>query len=275
MIKFQLPVPFKLDREAYHVVVVGLGGTGGYLFPNLVRLVNDLNRTGRKEIIITAVDGDVIEEKNINRQNFFYPDMGKNKADLMATRHGKLFGMQLGIVKKYVEDAEMLKDILFMHKKTGHFPILVSCVDNHKTRQLIHDVYVENPGRMMWIDSGNEQFSGQVVVGYASRHLTEGETKPTDFHLPAVTEIFPEILTKESQFNSEISCDDRAVDNIQNIAANIMSATQQFIMLNAILGDDEEQGLLTHHMVEFDARSGSSITHPTTVEGLKRYYNEV
>lgn len=266
---FQLPVPFKLNQHKLHVVVIGLGGTGGYLFPNLARLVNQLNRDGRKDILLTAVDGDVIEEKNINRQNFFYPDMGKNKADLMTSRHGKLFGMQFGTVKKYIEDEDAFKEIIF---QDGRFPIVVSCVDNHKTRQLIHRVYVEKPEQFIWVDAGNEQFSGQVVIGFNSKKkLAESDRHPHMYHLPAVTEVFPEVLTKESQFNSEISCDDRAVENIQNIGANIMSATQQFVMLNALLGDSEEQGLLTNYMVEFDARSGSCITQSTTFNNLKSY----
>lgn len=270
MINFQLPVPFKLQSKLVHVVIIGLGGTGGYLFPNLARLINDLNRSGRMDITLTAVDGDVIEEKNINRQNFFYPDMGKNKADLMTSRHGKLFGMQFGTVKQYIEDEAMLKEIIFQDH--GRFPIVVSCVDNHKTRQLIHKVYTETPGRFLWIDSGNEQFSGQVVAGFnGKKRLGEHDREPGMFYMPAVTEVFPEVLTKESQFNSEISCDDRAVDNIQNIGANIMSATQQFVMLNALLGNDEDQGLLTNFLVEFDARSGSCITRSTTYNNLKDY----
>jgi hypothetical protein len=62
-----------------------------------------------------------------------------------------------------------------------------------------------------------------------------------------------------------------SVDNIQNISANIMSSTQQFTMLNLILGDNEEQGFLTNFLVEFDARSGSSITRSTAYSNIKDY----
>lgn len=266
---FQLPVGFKLAHHRLHVVVIGLGGTGGYLFPNLARLVYQLNKEGRKDILLTAVDGDVIEEKNINRQNFFFPDLGKNKADLMTSRHGKLFGMQFGTVKSYIEDEQMLKDIIFQDDR---FPIVVSCVDNHKTRQMIHRVYAERPEQFVWVDSGNAQFSGQVVVGYNStKKLAENDRTPHMFHLPAVTEVYPEVLTAESRFNSEISCDEMAVDNIQNISANIMSGTQQFVALNLLLGDNEEQGYLTNFKVEFDALSGSCITTSTTYNNLKQY----
>lgn len=268
-IKFELPVGFKLHHHSVHVVVIGLGGTGGYLFPNVARLVNQLNKDGVKDIMLTAVDGDVIEEKNINRQNFFYPDLGKNKADLMTSRHGKLFGAQYGTVKSYIEDEDTLREIIFQGDR---FPIVVSCVDNHKTRQLIHRVYMEKTDQFIWIDSGNEQFSGQVVVGYnTSKKLEDGDTTPHMFKLPAVSEVFPEVLSTESRFNSEVSCDEMAVDNIQNISANIMSSTQQFAMLNLLLGDNADQGYLSNFMIEFDARSGSAIPRSTTYSNLKDY----
>lgn len=267
MFNFEMPNQFRLANHRLHVIIIGLGGTGGYLFPNIARVIYQLNADGRKDIMLTAVDGDIIEHKNVNRQNFFLPDVGKNKADLMTTRHGRLFGEQYGTVKQYIEDEETLEEVIFQDDR---FPIIVSCVDNHKTRQLIHRVYEANPEKMIWVDSGNEHFTGQVVVGYKSdRKVSETPfAEPTMFHMPSIIEVFPDILSTESRFNSEISCDEMAVDNIQNIAANITAATQLFIQLNILIGDNAEQGYLTTHMVEFNSKSGLCSAKPTTYSNL-------
>lgn len=269
---FEVPAQFRLDNERLHVIIIGLGGTGGYLFPNIARVIYQLNQEGRKDILLTAVDGDIIENKNVNRQNFFLPDVGKNKADLMTNRHGRLFGQQYGTVKSYIEDEETLEDIIFQDDR---FPVIVSCVDNHKTRQLIHRVYDKHPAKMLWVDSGNEQFTGQVVVGYNSTEKLNADSPkhPHKFFMPSITQVYPEIIEAESRFNSEVSCDEMAVDNIQNIAANITAATQLFVQLNILLGDNEQQGYLTTHMVDFDSKSGLCSTHPTTVSNLNKYNN--
>lgn len=41
------------------ILVVGCGGTGGYVVPNLLRLVSSLNN----KINIYLADGDIVEEK--------------------------------------------------------------------------------------------------------------------------------------------------------------------------------------------------------------------
>ena len=61
-----------------HVLVLGLGGVGGCVFEMLVRA-----GVGK----ITAVDGDVFEESNINRQILCtYRDLGKPKAEVAKAR---------------------------------------------------------------------------------------------------------------------------------------------------------------------------------------------
>lgn len=268
-IALELPTPFKLQHHSIHIVVVGAGGTGGYAFPNLCRLAYDLNQKGERDIILTLVDGDVIEEKNVNRQNFFIPDIGKKKAELLASRHSKLFGMEITSVDAYIEDEESFKEVCFV---PGYFTILVGCVDNNRTRQLFHEMYEKYPEEMIWVDSGNKEFAGQVVVGYnTQRKLEEGVRTPHMFKLPSVTEVYPSVLEEQdAKFNSEVSCDDAAVANIQNIAANNTSANCVFNVVNQLVGGD---GKLTTFMVNFDARSGSCQAIPTTYSKLSEYYS--
>lgn len=65
------------------IVLVGTGGTGGYIVPQLYRLLYALDRPIR----VILCDGDLVEEKNLGRQNFIEADLGKNKAMVLAERY--------------------------------------------------------------------------------------------------------------------------------------------------------------------------------------------
>ena len=55
------------------IIVLGAGGTGGYLIPHLYRIAfSDENRDYR----IIICDGDIAERKNLIRQNFIEQDIG-------------------------------------------------------------------------------------------------------------------------------------------------------------------------------------------------------
>ena len=75
--KFSLMRPVK-------VVMLGAGGTGGHIAPHLYRLLYALERPVR----FIICDGDVVEEKNLVRQNFIPADLGENKVSRRKSRKG-------------------------------------------------------------------------------------------------------------------------------------------------------------------------------------------
>lgn len=90
------------------IVLVGTGGTGGYIVPQLYRLLYALDRP----IWVILCDGDLVEEKNLGRQNFIEADLGKNKAMVLAERYSNAFGIETSYIPQYVEDEEMLEELL-------------------------------------------------------------------------------------------------------------------------------------------------------------------
>ena len=84
------PIDIKLTipNYLYNIYIIGAGGTGGYLAQDLARYI--AVRTEEK-YNFTIVDGDVVEEKNLIRQNFIENDIGKNKAKVLAERYSKAF----------------------------------------------------------------------------------------------------------------------------------------------------------------------------------------
>ena len=64
------------ENRPVKIVMLGAGGTGGHIAPHLYRLLYALERPVR----FIICDGDIVEEKNLVRQNFTPADLGENKA---------------------------------------------------------------------------------------------------------------------------------------------------------------------------------------------------
>ena len=86
------------------ILIIGAGGTGGYVIPHLYRIGFAADRPVR----ILVCDGDVVEGKNLIRQNFVEQDIGRNKAQVMAERYSAAFGIECEYIPRFVEDEEEL-----------------------------------------------------------------------------------------------------------------------------------------------------------------------
>ncbi len=53
-----------LDPEKTTLVIIGVGGTGGYVLQQVARLLYALQAQGSAVPDVWLVDGDVVEEKN-------------------------------------------------------------------------------------------------------------------------------------------------------------------------------------------------------------------
>lgn len=215
--KFALNKPVK-------IVMLGAGGTGGHIAPHLYRLLHALDRP--VEVIIA--DGDIVEEKNLVRQNFISCDLGRNKAKVLAERYASAFGMEVQYIPDFVETEKKLAALLkprFSYDTPETLTILIGAVDNNKSRQLCHKVFNKSDN-LIYIDSGNGEFTGQVVCGVRRKGKT--------YYKP-VGEVYPDILEDTDKFPTELSCAEASVSAPQSIAANIMAATAVVAYLYNIL----------------------------------------
>lgn len=251
-----------MEKKAYfppkqyknNFILIGAGGTGGYLVPNLARILSVVNANFPSYYpedmnTLTIVDGDEVETHNINRQNFVRNDIGKMKAEVLANRYGQAFGLEIKSCATYLENNKQMDSFMNYNKGIDAREFIISCVDNHRTRQMIHNYIMSHLNRtFIWLDAGNEEWNGQVVFGantntsihtamtaHDHRGGRMGDLFPT-FDMPFVTEIYPDILENtETKFNSEMSCDERAVHEPQSIATNITAANIMFNFLNLYL----------------------------------------
>ena len=84
-----------------HVLVVGLGGVGGYV-------AEQLTRAGIGEL--TIVDGDVVSQSNMNRQLLaLQSTQGKSKAEVMAARLRDINpDIKLHVVNQFMKDQALI-----------------------------------------------------------------------------------------------------------------------------------------------------------------------
>ena len=91
---------------------------------NLSRFIASLpsNEETLRDHIITIVDGDKVEEKNIIRQNFITQDIGRYKAEILK-KDISAFGIELNAYTEYIETEDELDYILNLCN--FHVPIIV------------------------------------------------------------------------------------------------------------------------------------------------------
>lgn len=91
------------------IIVLGAGGTGGYLIPHLYRIAFADDKRNYRIIIC---DGDIVEPKNLIRQNFVKQDIGRNKAAVLAERYSGAFGIKCEYIPEYIESEGCLKGLV-------------------------------------------------------------------------------------------------------------------------------------------------------------------
>ena len=182
------------------ILLIGAGGTGGYVIPHLYRLAYASGRPVR----IIVCDGDIVEKKNLIRQNFVEQDIGRNKAQVQAERYSAAFGIECEYIPEFIESDERLLNLTkpdFSATPYNNIPetqrvILLGCVDNNRSRQMCHRIFQQQKD-LVYIDSGNGEHTGQVVCGVRQKGRTT--YKP-------VGSLYPDVLGEEDKFPSELSC---------------------------------------------------------------------
>ena len=246
--KFDMERPVKL-------VMLGAGGTGGHIAPHIYRLLYSLARPAR----FIICDGDIVEQKNLVRQNFSEADLGRNKARVLAERYSRVFGLETEYVPNFIETQEILAELIRpgIWKRNPHdwkgleeMVILLGAVDNNKSRQLCHKVFSQAQ-ELVYIDSGNGEFTGQVVCGVRRNGRTV--QKP-------VGSVYPALLRdKDDKFPTELSCAEASLSDPQSMAANITAATAVVNMVYNIL----THGECTARQTDFSTRT---VRMQTTLE---------
>lgn len=213
-----------LLKGAIRITVVGVGGTGSALLPRLMQLHHAMLALGHPGgLDVTAFDSDTVSESNIGRQGFFPCDVGHNKATLLINRLNMAWGTSWkGIPLRVNKSDRVITDII------------IGCVDTRKARAAIMGC-VEN-AHCYYIDSGNGENSGQVVIGEIGSPAT---MKRFD-RLPTVADLFPEMVDPLLDAkDDQPSCSVAESLKKQSLVINTAMATEIFNFLWTLIRTGE------------------------------------
>ncbi len=235
------------------IFLFGCGGTGSRVLPLIAQFVKSCAWVVDPEIF--AIDFDIVETKNLTRQNFIAADVGKNKAAVLATRYAKGFNCNIvpitaKIDSNYHSTAEEAAYIRFKQgllDNNNRNNIFILCVDSPEARvEIVRTILraVGNNPENIIIDAGNENDFGQVTLSstttiYHSKEVPSyiedlHEMIPEDMVLPFIpmnTEYFDNM--KETNTPSCADLDQTMAINCL-MAVNIFSIVQNIYYVKPI-----------------------------------------
>lgn len=188
-----------MSNEPRKFIVVGAGGTGGWLCEGLARML-EFRMPGSALVI---VDGDNFEPKNAERQNF--EEIG-NKAVVRAKTLQPLFPNTFIIpderwvvekVDKANEDAQQVA----ASKLLDEGDVVYAVVDNFSARKVIFDAARDIDNIDVFTGGNDDNLYGSVYH-YQRRDGEDLTDHPVEWH--------PELLDPPDRNPGELSCQERA-----------------------------------------------------------------
>ncbi|TPQ30632.1 PRTRC system ThiF family protein [Cupriavidus pinatubonensis] len=206
-------IPVAMTQRAWSVAVVGAGGTGSALLPNLARLHHAMLELGHPGgIDCTVYDDDTVSETNVGRQGFYPVDVGQYKATLLVNRLNILMGTRWEAETRRVGSKDRFT-----------CDMVIGCVDTRAARKAILGA-MQRGGGGYYFDCGNESNSGQVILGQVRGKAAE--------RLPHVGDLFPELLNpKGDKADTAPSCSMADALRKQSLVINQAIAVQAYNLL--------------------------------------------
>jgi len=244
-----------------NVVVVGCGGTGGFVAEGLCRIL------ARTEMSLVLVDYKTVRPHNLRRQHFYDEDLGKFKSKVMAERLTRHFGRTIGYCtlpyRSRMIDSEFGENMATL---VDH-GIIIGCVDGPEGRRAIADNFM--PGNW-WIDAGNSYSSGQVLIGNASqKDFLKGSFNNLEnivSWLPLPSMQIPSLLAPPSVPQAARQDCDEAIDNFdQSSVINLAMATLVLEFFEQLIG-----GTLMNSGAYIDLSAMTLIRVPAEPETIAR-----
>lgn len=236
------------------IVLVGAGGNGAPMLMRLYKMHAALLALGRPGLVVHVYDPDTVSSANLGRQPFYPADVGRNKAQVLVQRL-QLVDPSIADWKAFGASFPQQADSSY---KTGLIAV-ITCVDTKAARRGIHDALANQVKPLYWLDMGNGESTGQVVLGECSRTNRR-------LRLPFVTELFPEMLDSSLPEDNTPSC------------STAEALTKQDLMINetvvahaaGLLWQGLFHGLITHPVIFVDTKTHQVTSMPIDKDFYKR-----
>lgn len=238
-----------LESEV-RVALAGCGGNGSQMLTGLARLNHAMRALGHPGLRVEAFDPDRVSEANVGRQLFAPVDVGLPKASVLVHRLNAYFGLDW---VAHVDRMEHWNPFGI----EGGFDLVVSCVDSRAARVAIDRKRpaVRDGARPYWLDLGNREADGQVVLG----QWPIGD-EPDTPRLPTVLELFPEMRDLRTPEDDAPSCGLAEALERQELFINQAVVTQALAILWTLF----RFGRISWHGAFVNLRTGR--TQPLAVD---------
>lgn len=214
------------------VAVVGAGGTGSQIVTGLSRLHIAMRSLGHPYGLEVCVwDDDNVSPSNIGRQLFSPGDIGRNKATVLINRINAYFGLH------WAARPECFK--LRAHDKIPN--LVITCVDTASARReifeyVLKEAHQKHSSLPLWLDCGNGQRSGQVMLGAFGRGILKS---PAGVSYPTMEQLLPEIFDASIPEDDKPSCSLAEALESQDLFINQAVATQALHLLWTLIRQGE------------------------------------
>lgn len=225
-------LPAGWSMSPVRVAVIGAGGTGSQIVTGLARLHIAMRSLGHPYGLEVCVwDGDNVSPSNIGRQLFSPGDIGRNKASVLVNRLNCYFGLHWA--------ARPERFSLRAHDKVPS--LVITCVDTAAARREISehisaDAFRKHTGLPLWLDCGNGQRSGQVMLGAFGCGIVKS---PAGVSYPTMEQLLPEIFDASIPEDDKPSCSLAEALESQDLFINQAIATQALHLLWTLIREGE------------------------------------
>jgi PRTRC genetic system ThiF family protein len=192
------------------VNLIGAGGTGSQMLTALARMNHALTELNHAGLSVRLWDDDIITKANLGRQLFAESELGLHKSVALINRTNRFFGTDWK-----AETQKFEKDYFGKFQSNMKSEIYISCVDSVKSRFEIAEIlnelkidkgYYRNQPKY-WMDFGNSQYTGQVLLSTIGNiRQPNSEKYKTVENLPFLTEEFGELLKQSETQDDTPSC---------------------------------------------------------------------
>lgn len=238
-------MPESFSDSPINVLLLGVGGTGGEMLDGLTRIHHGLLAFDHPGIHVTAVDPDTVSQSNIGRQRFSPVDVDQSKALTLIHRANLFYGLNWQAHCAFA-DAESIGESVP--------DVLITCVDRATVRHNIGEYFADSDYPTLWLDMGNGQHNGQVVLG----HL--GGYPDVPLRLPNIFDLYPELVAVDD--DAAPSCSMAEALASQDLFINrIMADNAATLLWNLI-----RQGSISHHGMAIDLNNPISMVTPMSID---------
>ncbi|MRI64572.1 PRTRC system ThiF family protein [Ornithobacterium rhinotracheale] len=191
--------------------LIGAGGTGSQVLTALARMNTALIELGHAGFALTLWDDDTISQANLGRQLFAESEVGMYKSIALINRVNRFFGTNWKAKTiKFAKDCQKTNSDEIVSN------LYISCVDSVNARFEIANIikdcsknssHFQRNKPLYWLDFGNSQSSGQVILSTIGKHEQPKSNKYQPIgKLPFITDEFADLLKQSEEIDDTPSC---------------------------------------------------------------------